>query len=103
MSARRPISDRKVLVIGIWNFDIVWNLSLVIWDFSGVSGKVNLVYLNQLELTLTIPWLSSQLHFHFISSMVSLSASGPQKKAGNLTNRARVCILAVPQSSWPQA
>jgi len=31
------------------------NLSIVIWDFSTVSGKVNSFYLNQLELTLTFP------------------------------------------------
>ena len=55
MTARHPIGDRNVLVIGILNFDIVWNLSIVIWDFSGVSGKANRFYLNQLELTLTFP------------------------------------------------
>jgi hypothetical protein len=55
MTARHRISDRNVLVIGIWNFDIVCNLSIVIWDFSGVCGKANLFYLNQLELTLTLP------------------------------------------------
>jgi len=43
------------LIIGICNFDIVCNLSIVIWDFSAISGKVNRVYLNQLELTLTFP------------------------------------------------
>jgi len=45
------------LVIGIWpatssvesDFDIVWNLSIVIWDFSAVFGKANHFYLNQLE------------------------------------------------------
>jgi len=42
--------------VGICNFDIVCNLSIVIWDFSGVSGKANRFYLNQLELTLTFPW-----------------------------------------------
>ena len=56
MIARHPISDRNVLVIGSWNFDIVWNLSIVIWDFSAVSGKANRFYLNQLALTLTLPW-----------------------------------------------
>ena len=55
MTARHPISDRNVLVIGSWDFDIVWNLSIVIWDFSAVSGKANRFYLNQLELTLTFP------------------------------------------------
>jgi hypothetical protein len=40
------------LVIGIWN------LSIVISDFGGVSGKANISsYLNQLELILTLPWL----------------------------------------------
>ncbi len=43
------------MVIGIYNFDIVCNLSIVIWDFSAVSGKANRFYLNQLELTLTNP------------------------------------------------
>jgi hypothetical protein len=41
--------------VGICNFDIVCNLSIVIWDFSAVSGKTNSFYLNQLELTLTFP------------------------------------------------
>jgi hypothetical protein len=27
--------------VGIWNFDIVWNLSIVIWDFSAVFAKGN--------------------------------------------------------------
>ena len=45
-----------VLVIEISNFDIVWNLSIVIWDFSSVSEKLNRFYLNQLEITLTFPW-----------------------------------------------
>ena len=35
--------------VGIWDFDIVWNLSIVIWDFSAVFGKANRFYLNQLE------------------------------------------------------
>jgi len=43
------------LVIGIWDFDIVCNLSIVIWDFSAVSGKANHFYLKKLELTLTFP------------------------------------------------
>jgi hypothetical protein len=41
--------------VGICNFDIVCNLSIVIWDFSAVSGKANHFYLNQLELTLMFP------------------------------------------------
>ncbi len=43
--------------VGICNFDIVCNLSIVIWDFSAVSGKANSFCLNQLELTLTFPCL----------------------------------------------
>jgi hypothetical protein len=56
MTARHPISDQNV-ALGIWNFDIICNLSIVFWDFSGVSRKANLLYLNHLELTLTLPWL----------------------------------------------
>jgi hypothetical protein len=41
------------MVIGICNFDIVCNLSIVIWDFIAVSGEANRLYLNQLGLTLT--------------------------------------------------
>jgi len=37
-------------------FDIVCNLSIAIWDFSAVSGKVNRFYLNQIELTSTLFW-----------------------------------------------
>ena len=48
--------DCNVLIIGICNFDIVCNLSIAIWDFSALSGKLNHFYLNQLELTLTFPW-----------------------------------------------
>jgi len=55
MTARHTITDWNVLVIEICNFDIVCNLSIVIWDFSAVSGKANRFYLNQLELTLTFP------------------------------------------------
>ena len=43
MTARHPISDRNVLVIGSW-------------DFSPVYGKANRFCLNQLALTLTLPW-----------------------------------------------
>jgi hypothetical protein len=31
-------------------------LSIAVWDFSALSGKVNRFYLNQLDLTLTFPW-----------------------------------------------
>ena len=41
MTLRHRISGRNVLVIDIWDFDIVWNLSIVIWDFSAVSWKAN--------------------------------------------------------------
>jgi len=37
------------------SFNRVYNLSIVIWDFIAVSGKVNRFYLNQLVLTLTFP------------------------------------------------
>jgi len=65
MTTRHPVSDLNVLVtcqeplaqtIEIWNFDIVCNLNIVIWNFSAVSEKANRFYLNQLEFTLTIPW-----------------------------------------------
>ena len=55
MTARHPKTDRHVLVIGDWDLEIVWNLSIVIWDFSAVSGKVNRLYVNQSNLTLTLP------------------------------------------------
>ncbi len=49
------ISDGNVLIIGICNFDTVCNLSIVIWDFSHVSGKAIRYYPNQYELSLTFP------------------------------------------------
>ena len=57
MESQRLVShDGKWLnIIGIYNFDIICNLSIVIWDFSAVSGNANRFYLNQLELTLTFP------------------------------------------------
>ena len=33
MTARHRISHRYVSIIGTWNFDIVWNLSIEFWDF----------------------------------------------------------------------
>jgi hypothetical protein len=36
MTAKHPISGRNVLVIEIWEFDIVWNLRIVIWNFSAI-------------------------------------------------------------------
>ncbi len=62
MTARHRISDRNVLVIGIWDFDIVWNLSVVIWDFSAVFGKANRFYLNQLEVDFEVSLLGSPDH-----------------------------------------
>ncbi len=41
--------------VGICNFDIVCDLSIVIWDFSAVFVKANRDYLNQLEADLTFP------------------------------------------------
>jgi len=35
--------------VGICNFDIICNLSIVIWDFSAVSRKTNHFYLNQVS------------------------------------------------------
>jgi len=55
MTAIHRISCREVLVIGNWNFDIIWNLSIVIWDLSAVSGKSNRFYLNLLGMALTFP------------------------------------------------
>jgi hypothetical protein len=49
------MSGCHVLMIGNCNLDIVCNLIIAIWDFSAVSGKADSFYLNQLELTLTIP------------------------------------------------
>jgi len=42
----------------ISNFDIIWNLSIEIWNFRSISGKVILCYVNPLELILTLPWLN---------------------------------------------
>ena len=60
MTAMHRISGRNVLIIEIWNFDIVWNLSIVIWDFSALSGKANRFQVNQSKLTLTLPCLAFQ-------------------------------------------
>ena len=54
----------NVLIIGICNFDIVCNLSIVIWDFSEVSSKTNRFYPNQLELTLTFPCFATHFACH---------------------------------------
>jgi len=63
------------LVIGFCSFDIVSNLSIVIWNFSAVSGKVNRFYPNQLELILTFARVSRQIqlalpiHMSYILSL----------------------------------
>ena len=39
----------SVLVIGDWNFEIIWNLGIVIWYFTGISSntnRFNLIYIN---------------------------------------------------------
>jgi hypothetical protein len=54
-----PVSDLPSLDIALMAASfkqvIVCNLRIVIWNFSAVSGKANFFYLNQLELTLTLP------------------------------------------------
>jgi hypothetical protein len=55
--AKTPTSDCNVLIIGICNLDIVWCLSIVIWNFSDVTGKASRFYPNQLKLTLTLLWI----------------------------------------------
>jgi len=35
-----------VLIIEILNFEFIWNLSIVIWNFNAVSGKSTGFYLN---------------------------------------------------------
>jgi len=62
VTARHRIIDRNVLVIGIWDFDIVCNLSIVIWDFSTVFGKANRFYLNQLEADFDVSLPPGPLH-----------------------------------------
>ena len=42
--------------VGIWNFDIVCHLSIVIWSFRAVSLKANRFHLNLLALTLKFHW-----------------------------------------------
>jgi hypothetical protein len=48
-------SDYLSRGFGHWNFDIIWNLSIVIWDLSAVSVKLNRFYLNHLGMALTSP------------------------------------------------
>ena len=61
MTARHRIGDRNVLVIEIWDFDIIWNLSIVIWDLSAVFGKANRFYLNYLEAEFDVSLVYSAL------------------------------------------
>ena len=48
--------DRNVLVIGISDLDIIWNLGIGIWDFRSVFTEANYFHLSRLESTLTLPW-----------------------------------------------
>lgn len=50
---------RYVPEVGFLDLDIFWNLGIEIWDFSTVSGKENRFFLNQLELTFTLPCSSN--------------------------------------------
>jgi hypothetical protein len=43
------------LGFGFSDLDIIWNLSIGIWNFCAVSGKENRFFLNQLEQPLKIP------------------------------------------------
>ncbi len=54
ITAIHPISDWYGFVIRICNFDIVYDLSIVIWDFRVVYGKLNRFYLNYMELALKV-------------------------------------------------
>ena len=49
------MTDRKVFFIRIWNFDIVWNLGIVIWKFNTVNSEANYLYLNQVGKTRIFP------------------------------------------------
>ena len=39
-----------ILIIGISNLNIIWDLGLEIWDFSFASGKSNWIFFNKLDL-----------------------------------------------------
>ena len=72
MAARHRISVWNVLVIVIWNFDIVWDLSIVIWYFNSVLRKANRFYRNQLEADpdVTLPNASHlDLNFNSLYTM----------------------------------
>jgi hypothetical protein len=77
MTARHPISDLNVLVIGTWNFDIVWNLSIVIWDFMFFFREANYFNLNQLESTLTLTWGYTFGPGHKLSKMLQVIPDKP--------------------------
>ena len=55
MTARHWIGDRNALIIGAWNFDIIWSLVFAIWVFRAISIKAICFYLNLLDLTMMIP------------------------------------------------
>ena len=68
MTARYSITDWNVLVIGIFNFNSICNLSIVNWIFSALYQKASRFYLNQLELTLTFPWSSTNMAWLIFSN-----------------------------------
>ena len=47
--------------IGFSDLGIICNLGIGIWNFNTVSGKETRLLLNQLELTLTLPWFPCEL------------------------------------------
>jgi len=59
----------EIFEVGM-RIDIICILSIAIWDFSAISGKVNCFYLNQLELILTFPCIMAYRGFSFLPSMV---------------------------------
>jgi len=89
---------------------IVCNLSIVIWDFSAVSGKANRFYLNQLELTLTfpcyIPFPAILIWYIIISILISnevafrpLFQNGPFQNGMNIykiTDLVYLCLTHMP-------
>ena len=70
------------MVIEIWDFDIVWNLSIVIWDFSPVSGKANHFYLNRFEADFDVSleqwgiFLTCRLRLYIFSIEFEVSITG---------------------------
>ncbi len=47
------------MIIGCWNFGIIWNLGIVIWDFSAVSGKVDHFF----RISWSLLWRDPTVHF----------------------------------------